>query len=211
MGSALTSAPSGSKSLIAVSLFFLLLLLVILRPSDKDGRRISTFTSIRAFLFSRVCGFFLQCLSQPIHFSFFEHPVPPRRQTFQIQRPQPDPLEFLHRMLPREQRPPQRVPLRIPQRRLIPEISHPAASAPSQPARCVRLPDHPHPRARLFPQPLQIFRRQSPFHFYLIHLRQIPPIAQHLRRQIAVICQEHQPRCRIVQSPHSINALRQSS
>src|SRR5260370_7840180 len=100
MGSALTSAPSGSKSLIAVSLFFLLLLLVILRPSDKDGRRISTFTSIRAFLFSRVFGFFLQSLSHPIHFSFFDHPVPPRRQPFQIPLPPPLPLAFLHRLSP---------------------------------------------------------------------------------------------------------------
>src|SRR5260370_18190338 len=144
MGSALTSAPSGNKTLIAVSLYFLLLFLVILRPFDKDGRRISTFTSIRAFLFSWVFGFFLQCLSQPIHFSFFEHPVPPRRQPFQIQRPQPNPLEFLHRMLPREERTPQHFPLRIPQRRLIPEISHPAPSAPSQPPLTSRSPKHPH-------------------------------------------------------------------
>src|SRR6266850_4971877 len=93
---------------------------------------------------------------------------------------------------------------RIPHPHFVPKIRR---ASP----RCVRLPHRLHPYANLLPQPLQVRQRQHSFHLDVIDLIQVRPILKHLRRQVAVIRQKHQPRCRILQISYRKHSLRQSS
>src|SRR6266581_727685 len=114
-------------------------------------------------------------------------------------------------MFLREQHPPQRIAFRVLKCYFVPVIRRVPAPIRSESARRVRLPHRPHPCPNLLPQPLQIGERQHAFDLYVIHLRQVRPIFQHFRRQVPVIRQKHQPRRRIIQPPHRINALCQST
>src|SRR6266851_5759380 len=114
-------------------------------------------------------------------------------------------------MFLREQHPPQRIAFRVLECRFVPVIRRVPAPIRSESARRVRLPHCSHPRPNLLPQPLQIGERQHAFDLHVIHLRQVRPVFQHLRRQVPVICQKHQPRRRIIQSPHGINTFGQST
>src|SRR5882762_6409709 len=142
-------------------------------------------------------------LSQSLRFLLLNQPVSPPGYALHRQRPQPDALQLLHRMLLLDQHPPHLFLLRIPHPHFIPEICR---ASP----RCVRLPHRLHPYANLFSQPLQVRQRQHSFYLDVIDLLQLRPILQHLRRQVAVIRHEHQPRRRILQIPHRKHALRQS-
>src|SRR6266704_4865988 len=114
-------------------------------------------------------------------------------------------------MFLREQHPPQRIAFRVLKCYFVPVIRRVPAPIRSESARRVRLPHRPHPCPNLLPQPLQIGERQHAFDLYVIHLRQVRPIFQHFRCQVPVVRQKHQPRRRIIQPPHRINALCQST
>src|SRR6266581_874474 len=113
-------------------------------------------------------------------------------------------------MFLREQHPPQRIAFRVLRCHFVPVIRRVPAPIRSESARRVRLPHRSHPRSNLLPQPLQIGQRQHAFDLHVIHLRQVRPIFQHLRRQVPVICQKHQARRRIIQPPHRVNPFGQS-
>src|SRR6266481_2259443 len=155
-------------------------------------------------------------LSQSLRFFLLNQPVSPPRYSLHRQRPQPDALQLLHRMLLLDQHAPHLFFLRIPHPHFVPEIRRPPArrggpAVAGASARCVRLPHRLHPYANLFSQPLQVRQRQHSFHFDVIDLLQVRPIFQHLRRQVAVIRHEHQPGCRILEIPHRKHALSESA
>src|SRR6266581_5570701 len=114
-------------------------------------------------------------------------------------------------MFLREQHPPQRIAFRVLKCHFVPVIRRAPAPIRSESARRVRLPHRSHPCPNLLPQPLQIGQRQHAFDLHVIHLWQVRPIFQHLRRQVPVVCQKHQARRRIIQPPHRINTLGQST
>src|SRR5882724_8738519 len=143
-------------------------------------------------------------LSQSLRFLLLNQPVSPPRYSLHRQRPQSDALQLLHRMLLLDQHAPHLFLFRIPHPHFIPEIRRP-------PPRCIRLPHRLHPYADLFSQPLQVRQRQHSLHLDVIDLFQLRPIFQHLRRQVAVIRHEHQPRRRILEIPDRKHPLRQSS
>src|SRR6266481_7200867 len=66
-------------------------------------------------------------LLQLLRFLLFNHPVSPPRNPLHGERPQPNTLQFLQRMLLLEQRPPQLFLLRIPHAHFIPIIRRPSA------------------------------------------------------------------------------------
>src|SRR6266446_351574 len=86
-------------------------------------------------------------LLQLLRFLLLDHPVSPPRNSFHGQRPQPNPLQLLQRMLLLEQCPPQLFLFRIPHPHFIPIIRRP-------PSRCIRLPYRLHSHANFFSQPL---------------------------------------------------------
>src|SRR6267142_5031225 len=178
------------------------------RSSDRCFSLFSAFSARAVASAFHSAGFllFLAALlkpSQPLRFLLLNQPVSPPRYSLHRQRPQPDALQFLHRMHLLDQHAPHLFLLRIPHPHFVPEIR-------CAPARCVRLPHRLHPHANLFSQPLQVRQRQHSFYLDVIDLLQLRPILQHLRRQVAVIRHEHQPRRRILQIPHRKHALRQS-
>src|SRR5690348_10651518 len=143
-------------------------------------------------------------LPQLLHFLRIQQPVSPSRQALHRQAPQPNPHQFLHGMHFLHQHTPQLFFPRIPHPHFIPEIRRP-------PARRVRLPHCFHLQPGFFSNPVQIRQRQHPLYLDVIHLLDLRPVLQNLRRQIAVIRQKHQPRRRILQIPHWKHSLRQSS
>src|SRR5690242_11572162 len=142
-------------------------------------------------------------LPQLLHFLRIQQPVSPTRQALHRQAPQSNPHQFLHRMHFLHQHTPQLFFPRIPHPHFIPEIRRP-------PARRVRLPHRFHLQPSFFSNSVQIRQRQHPLYLDVIHLLDLRPVLQHLRRQIAVIRQKHQPRRRILQIPHRKHPLRQS-
>src|SRR6266404_4105297 len=178
------------------------------RSSDRCFSHLSSF-SVRAVALafhSADLPLFLAAffkLSQSLRFFLLNQPVSPPRYSLHRQCPQPDALHILHRMLLLDQHAPHLFLFRIPHPHFIPKIRR---ASP----RCVRLPHRLHSYANLFSQPLQVRQRQHSLHFDVIHLLQLRPIFEHLRRQVAVIRHEHQPRCRILEIPYREHALRQS-
>src|SRR5438445_4631934 len=109
-----------------------------------------------------------------------------------------------------EQQTPQFFLLRIPHPHFIPIIRRLPAVA-GAPARSIRLPHRLHLHANLFSQPLQVQQRQNSFHLHLIHLLQLRPVLQQLRRQVPIVGQKYQPRSRILQIPHRKHSLSESA
>src|SRR5882762_848673 len=140
---------------------------------------------------------------QLLRFPLIQQPVSPSRNPFHRQRPQPHPHHLLHRMVLAKHQMPQLLQLRALRPHLIPIIRH-------MPAASIRLPQRLHLNPNLFSQPLQIRKRKHPLDLHVIHLLNLLPLLQHLRRQIPVVRQKHQSRSRILQIPHRIHPFRKS-
>jgi hypothetical protein len=125
------------------------------------------------------------------------------RQAFQGKRPQPDALQFFHRMPFGKKHAAQNILFRILQGHFIPEIFR-------MPASRVRLTHRADSSAGIASQSLQVAHHQAPLNFHVIHLLKIRPVFQHFGGEVAVVGQKHQAHGVVVQPSNGINALRQA-
>src|SRR6266849_10366381 len=141
---------------------------------------------------------------QLLRFLLLDQPISPPRYSLHRQRPQPDALQLFQRVPLFEQNTPQLFFFGIPHPHFVPIIRR-------APPCGVGLTHRFHFRANLFFQPLQVRERQHSLYFDLIDLLQVRPILQHLRRQLAVVRQKHQPRRCILQISHREHPFSESA